>query len=69
MPKELVDWLIWFGLLPAGGLLVFGGLAYVWARAVTLTSRRAWIVTLSLSAVFLIVELVLIYKFAWVVPD
>lgn len=68
MPEELVHWLVWFSLLPAGGLLIFGGITFLWARSVTLTRRRAWVVTLSLSAAFMIVELVLIFKFAWVVP-
>ncbi|MCF8033292.1 MAG: hypothetical protein K9K66_09230 [Desulfarculaceae bacterium] len=67
MPDRLADWLLWFGLLPAGGLLIFGGLTYLWARTVTLTRRRAWVVTLALGALFTIVEIVMIYKLSYLV--
>ncbi len=66
---EFVDWLSWFALLPMGGMLVFGGIVYLWARTVVLTRRRAWVVTISLSLVFFIVAMVMIYKFAYLVPE
>ena len=66
---EFVEWLSWFALLPMGGMLAFGALVFWWARHVTLTRRRAWVVTIALSLVFFVVEMVLIYKFAYVIPD
>ena len=66
---EFLDWLSWFALLPVGGVIVFGVLVFLWARTITLTRRRAWVVTISLSAVFLIVEFVITYKLAYLVPD
>ena len=66
---EFLDWLTWFALVPAGGLLVFGGLTFLWARTVLLTRRRVWLVTVALSLVFVIVEMVVIYRLAYLVPD
>lgn len=66
---EFMDWLLWFAIIPAGSLLVFGGLVFWWAGSVTLTRRRRWVVTLVLSGAFIILEMALIAKFAWVLPD
>jgi len=66
---ELVDWLLWFAVVPVGGVLIIGTAVFLWARKITLTRRRAWLVTLWLGLVFLILEMVLIYKFAYIVPD
>jgi hypothetical protein len=66
---EFLDWITWFALVPAGGMVVFGGLVFLWAHTVLLTRRRVWLVTLALSLVFLVVEYVLIFKFAYLIPD
>jgi len=62
---KLLYWLVWFTLIPAGSLLIFGGIVFLWAGTVVITRRRRWAVTLALSLVFVIVETVLIYKFTY----
>ena len=66
---ELLDWLMWFALIPVGGALVFGGLLFLWLRRILLTRRRVWLVTLALVLLFLVVECFLILHFAYLLPD
>jgi len=66
---ELLDWLMWFALVPVGGALVFGGLLFLWLRRILLTRRRVWLVTLALVLLFLVVECFLILHFAYLLPD
>ncbi|MBU4563584.1 MAG: hypothetical protein KMY53_16880 [Desulfarculus sp.] len=66
---ELLDWLMWFALIPVGGALAFGGLLFLWLRRILLTRRRVWLVTLALVLLFLVVECFLILHFAYLLPD
>jgi len=66
---ELLDWWTWFALIPMGGALIFGGLLFFWLRHVLLTRTRVWLVTLALTLLFLIVELFVIFHFAYLLPD
>lgn len=64
---ELVRWLLWFGALPAVGVLVFGWLVFHWLKKYLLTRRRVWLVTVALSSGFLLVAYILVYKFSYMV--
>lgn len=66
---ELLDWLMWFALIPVGGTVIFGGLLFLWLRRILLTRRRVWLVTLALVLLFLVVECFLILHFAYLLPD
>lgn len=66
---ELLDWLMWFALIPVGGAVIFGGLLFLWLRRILLTRRRVWLVTLALVLLFLVVECFLILHFAYLLPD
>lgn len=52
-----------------GGALVFGGINFLWLRLVLLTRLRVWLVTLALTLVFLLTEYILIFHFAFLLPD
>jgi len=66
---EFMDWITWFALVPAGGVLIFGWLVFLWARTVVLTRLRAWLVTLALCLVFLVVVYIVILNLAYLIPD
>ncbi|MFH2126625.1 MAG: hypothetical protein ABIK12_08905 [Pseudomonadota bacterium] len=66
---ELLDWLMWFAIIPVGGAVIFGGLLFLWLRRILLTRRRVWLVTLTLVLLFLVVECFLILHFAYLLPD
>ncbi len=64
---ELLRWLLWFGVVPWLGLLVFGWLVFHWLDGILLTRRRVWLVTLMLSGAFMVVAYALVYKFSYIV--
>ncbi|MCF8041504.1 MAG: hypothetical protein K9K65_11095 [Desulfarculaceae bacterium] len=68
MELELLDWLMWFALIPAGSALIFAGVLFFWLRHVLLTRTRVWLVTLALTLLFLIIELFVIFHFAYLLP-
>ena len=68
-PLVLINWMMWFAIIPIGGTLIFGGAISLWLRQVLPTHRRVWLVTVAFSLVFMVLALVLIEKFVYLVPD
>ncbi|MBU1277373.1 MAG: hypothetical protein KJ720_18530 [Proteobacteria bacterium] len=65
----LLDWFLWFALIPVGGALVFGGVLFLWLSRILLTRLRVWLVTLTLALLFLLIEYFLILRFAYLLPQ
>ena len=63
-PLALINWMMWFALIPIGGTLIFGGAISLWEHKVLPTSGVAWLVTVAFSLVFMVLALVLIEKAA-----
>lgn len=62
-PLALINWMMWFALIPIGGTLIFGGAISLWLHKVLPTSGVAWLVTIALSLVFFILAFVVMEKF------
>lgn len=69
MELELLDWLMWFALIPAASALLMGGVLFLWLRRILLTRTRVWLVTLTLTLLGVAVEVFLIFHFAYLLPD